>query len=373
MRISDRYIGRQVLWSTVFAIIVLSLVLMLGSLFQKIRPLMVEQRIPFGLVARFALNILPFSMMFTIPWGFLSAVLLVFGRLSSEQELTGFRVAGISLPRLSAPVFVLAIALSGACMWLNVKVTPKSRASLEDMIYKELMKDPKALLDPGAVQSRFSNQKVFVEAKDGDALIGFHMYQTRKANDPNGPTPAYVHAKRVELLVDQTKQEFRLTLDGAYIETKNDKGKYQPAFTEDAKYWFLNFSDSRPKKPRAGTMTTEEIHSYIDSQPKQTEPGKVVMQERIRVSFLSEVTKRYSFSMACLAFAFVGVPLGLKSRRQDTSTGLILSMLIAAGYFLSTFISDQFHTVGATTIALWAPNVACVILGLVLFRRARFR
>lgn len=373
MRISDRYIGRQVLWSTVFAIIVLSLVLMLGSLFQQIRPLLVEQRIPFGLVARFALNILPFSMMFTIPWGFLSAVLLVFGRLSSEQELTGFRVAGISLPRLAAPVFILAIILSGLCLWLNVDVAPRAKASLDDMIYKEVMKNPKALLDPGAVQSRFSNQKVFVEAKDGDALVGFHMYQTRKANDPNGPTPAYVHAKRVELLVDQTKQQFRLTLDGAYIETKDDKGKYQPAFTGDAKYWFLNFSDSRPKKPRAGVMSADEIHAFVDALPPQTEKGKIAQRERIKVAFLSEITKRYSFSMACLAFAFVGVPLALKTRRQDTSAGLILSMLIAAGYFLSTFIADQFQTTTATAIALWSPNVVCILLGLILFRRARFR
>ncbi|BCU77509.1 LptF/LptG family permease [Luteolibacter sp. LG18] len=365
MRISDRYIGKQVLWSTVFAIIVLSLVLVLGSLFQQIRPLLVEQKIPFGMVGRFALNILPFSMMFTIPWGFLSAVLLVFGRLSSEQELTGFRVAGISLPRLSAPVFVLALALSGLCMWLNVRVAPKAKASLDDMIYKEVMRDPKALLDPGAVQSRFSNQKVFVEAKDGDALVGFHMYQTRKPNDPNGPTPAYIHARRVDFQVDQARQQFALTLDGAYFETKNDKGEYQPAFTEDAKYWFLNFSDSRPKKPRSGTMTEDEIHAFLDTNPK--------IPEQAKRTFLADITKRYSFSMACLAFAFVGVPLGLKARRQDTSTGLILSMLIAAGYFLSTFVADQFRTLEAMKAALWAPNVLCVILGLVLFRRARFR
>lgn len=364
MRISDRYIGKQVLFGTLFAIVVLSLVLVLGSLFREIRPLLVEQRIPLALVGKFALNILPFSLMFTVPWGFLSAVLLVFGRLSSDQELTGFRVAGISLPRISAPVFVVALALCGISVWLNVDVAPKAKASLENILYREVMKDPRALLDPGAVQSRFKNQKVFIEGKDGDALIGFHMYQTRKENDPDAPPPAYVHAGRVELIVDQEKQQFKLTLDNAFIESPKDDGTYDRAITGEAKYWFLSFQDSRPKKPKPAAMTNDEIRVFAND-PRLNEKG--------RVSVRSEITRRYAYSMACLAFAFVGVPLGIKSRRRDTSVGLVLSILVAAGYFLSSLLADQFHTDAQVTAALWAPNVICILLGIWLFRRSRFK
>jgi lipopolysaccharide export LptBFGC system permease protein LptF len=86
MRISDIYIGRQVLLGTLTAVLVLSLVLVLGNLFKQIHPLLVDQKAPLSLVLRFVLNVLPFSLMFTVPWGFLSAVLLVFGRMSSDQE-----------------------------------------------------------------------------------------------------------------------------------------------------------------------------------------------------------------------------------------------------------------------------------------------
>lgn len=364
IRISDRYIGKQVLFGTLFAILVLSMVLVLGSLFKEIRPLLVEQKIPLPLVGQFVLNILPFSLMFTIPWGFLSAVLLVFGRLSSEQELTGFRVAGISLPRISIPVFVVAVALCGLSMWLNIEVAPRAKASLENILYREVMRDPRALLDPGAVQSRFKNQKVFIEGKDGDALVGFHMYQTRKANDPNAPPPAYVHAGRVELSVDQVKQEFKLTLDNTFIESPKADGTYDRAIAGQAQYWFLSFSDSRPKKPKAAAMTNEEILEFAKD-PRLTPKARVMVR--------SEITRRYAYSMACLAFAFIGVPLGIKSRRRDTSGGLVLSIAIAAGYFLSTFLAEQFHTDAQVTAALWAPNVLCVLLGLWLFRRARFK
>ena len=106
MRISDRYIGKQVLLGTLYAVLILGLVLVLGNLYKKIQPLLVDQKAPLILVLRFVINVLPMSLIYTVPWGFLSAVLLVFGRLSSDNEITSFRVAGLSLVRLAVPVFV---------------------------------------------------------------------------------------------------------------------------------------------------------------------------------------------------------------------------------------------------------------------------
>jgi len=365
MRISDRYIGKQVLFGTFFAIAVLSLVLVLGNLFREIRPLLVEQRAPLGLIGRFLLNVLPFSLIFTIPWGFLSALLLVFGRMSSEQELTGFRVAGLSLTRLAAPVFLIAAVFSAVCLWLNVRVAPNARATMNDLLYQEFLRDPRALLDPGAVQSRFSNQKVFIEGREGDELVGFHLYQTRKSSDPNGPQPAYIHSGRVGLHVDQVKKEFRLTLDDAFIESHKNDGSVDHAFAGEAKYWYLGFSDSKPKRLKPSAMSNDQLRQAV-ADPLLSKKSK-------RREYRSEITKRYSFSFACLAFAFIAIPLGITTRRRDNSSGLVLSLLIGAGYFLATSLADQFRSDTMVTVALWLPNVICVVVGVILFRRARFR
>jgi lipopolysaccharide export LptBFGC system permease protein LptF len=365
MRISDHYIGKQVLFGTFFAIAVLSLVLVLGNLFREIRPLLVEQRAPLGLIGRFLLNVLPFSLIFTIPWGFLSALLLVFGRMSSEQELTGFRVAGLSLTRLAAPVFLIAAVFSAVCLWLNVRVAPNARATMADLLYQEFLRDPRALLDPGAVQSRFSNQKVFIEGREGDELVGFHLYQTRKSNDPNGPQPAYIHSGRVGLHVDQVKKEFRLTLDDAFIESHKSDGSVDHAFAGEAKYWYLGFSDSKPKRLKPSAMSNDQLRQAVAENPQ--------LSKNKRREYRSEITKRYSFSFACLAFAFIAIPLGITTRRRDNSSGLVLSLLIGAGYFLATSLADQFRSDTMITAALWLPNVICVVVGVILFRRARFR
>jgi len=366
MRLSDRYIARQILVGTLYAIVVLSLVLVMGNLFKQARPLLVEQHAPLGLVLRFVINVLPFSLMFTIPWGFLSAVLLVFGRMSGDHEITSFRVAGISLARLALPVFIIGAMLSGICLWINVNVVPLAKASLTEMIYEQVKRDPRSLLDPGIVQSKFRNQKVFVEERVGDSLNGFHLYQV---SDGENGTPmradAYVHAGKVSLVVDEDKKQLRLKLINAYIETKPEGGPSQMAFAAEAEPWLFDFGSDQNRKIKSSAMTNSEILRYIDRNPD--------LPEEMKVSFRAEITKRFSFSMACLSFACVAVPLGLKSRRKDTSGGLIVSLLIGTAYFLFTVLADEFKTDTGATFALWAPNVFCVLLGLFLFRRARFR
>jgi lipopolysaccharide export LptBFGC system permease protein LptF len=366
MRLSDRYIARQVLVGTLYAIVVLSLVLVMGNLFKQVRPLLVEQHAPPGLVFRFILNVVPFSLMFTIPWGFLSAVLLVFGRLSGENEVTAFRVAGISLTRLALPVFVIAALLSAACLWINVNVVPLAKASLTEMLYEQVKRDPRSLLNPGLVQSRFKNQKVFVEKREGDSLHGFHLYQVSNGEN-GGPVraEAYVHAGKVSLVVDQDKKQLRLKLLDTFIETKQEDGGSEIAFAQEAEPWLFDFSADLNRKARSSAMTNPEIRRYLAENP-DLKPEK-------RIEFGAEITKRYTFSMACLAFACVAVPLGMKSRRKDTSGGLVLSLVIGMLYFVFTMIAEGFGSDTAATIGLWVPNVFCGLLGLYLFRRARFR
>ena len=66
-------------------------------------------------------------------------------------------------------------------------------------------------------------------------------------------------------------------------------------------------------------------------------------------------------------------PLGLQSRRRDTSRGLVYSLLIGTGYFLVTMMAEQFKPHSLATIMLWAPNAGCVLFGVFLFWRARFK
>ena len=355
------------LLGTLYAVLVLGVVLVLGNLFKKIQPLLVDQKAPLELVLRFVISVLPLSLMYTVPWGFLSAVLLVFGRLSSHQEITSFRVAGVSLVRLAAPVFVIGALLSLASLWLNINVVPHSKATSVQLIYEQASRDPDSLLKPGVVQGNFKGegndiQKVLIEAKSGEWVEGFHFYHMPASEEDDR---TYVHAARAALAVDQANSQLRVKLEDAYFETHKPDGRIEMAFAGKAEPLLIDLKNPRNKRARASAMTNEEILALIADNAEITPEKKVQMR--------SEITKRWSFSMACLAFAFIAVPLGLGSRRRETSGGLILSLLIGTGYFLVTMLAEHFKSDAGATAMLWAPNAACVLLGLVLFRRARFK
>lgn len=367
MRILDRYIGRQVLLGTLYAILILSLVLVLGNLFREVRPLLVEQQAPPGLVLKVVLNILPYSLMFTIPWGFLSAVLLVFGRLSSDREITALRVSGQSLLRLAMPVFVLGAAFSGLSLWLNLNVVPNAKSTVNQLLFEQATNDPDSLLKPGVVQGNLGSSariKALIEGKEDGWVTGFHLFQLPGEDDPDGEVK-YIYAARASLAVDLEKNQMRGKLSNAYFESTAADGQVEMAFAGNAEPLLIDLREPRGQRARSSAMTNTQILDYLETATD--------LSEERRVNFRAEITKRYSFSMACLAFAFVAVPLGLKSRRRESSSGLVLSLLIGAGYFLFTVLADEFETDRSAAFALWLPNVLCVALGVFLFRRARFK
>src|ERR1700676_5477506 len=118
MKLIDRYISRQLIVNLLFAIVVLSFVLVIGNIFRKLLPLLVNHDLPVEYLVGFVAYVLPFSLIFTIPWGLLTAVLLVFGRLSADNELIALRANGVSVARVCMPLAAVALVCCAICLWL---------------------------------------------------------------------------------------------------------------------------------------------------------------------------------------------------------------------------------------------------------------
>ena len=131
MKIIDRYVGQSVLLTTFLGVVVLSLVLVLGNIFKELLDVLINNPdVPVATVLFFMALVLPFSLTFTIPWGFLTAMLLVFGRISADNELIALKSNGVSIPRLCVPVFVIAVALTLICFWINIEIAPKAEQAM---------------------------------------------------------------------------------------------------------------------------------------------------------------------------------------------------------------------------------------------------
>src|SRR5262245_10103168 len=98
MKLIDRFVSRELIVTVAFSISVLSLVLVDGDISRRLLPLLVKHDVPMEYLITFIACVLPFSLIFTSPWGLLAAILLVFGRLSADNELIARRANGISVP-----------------------------------------------------------------------------------------------------------------------------------------------------------------------------------------------------------------------------------------------------------------------------------
>jgi lipopolysaccharide export system permease protein len=84
-----------------------------------------------------------------------------------------------------------------------------------------------------------------------------------------------------------------------------------------------------------------------------------------------ELQRRFSIPFACLAFAAVAVPLGLRPSNSVRSRGFIISLALILAYYLLLTLGQSLAERGAapTAPAMWLPNVLLLLLAGVLFRR----
>src|SRR5438034_9213310 len=108
MKLIDRFVSRELIVNVLFAIAVLSLVLVVGNIFRELLPLLVNHDVPMEYLITFIAYVLQFSLIFTIPWGLLTASALVFVRLSAANELIALRANAVSVTRDSVPLHGIA-------------------------------------------------------------------------------------------------------------------------------------------------------------------------------------------------------------------------------------------------------------------------
>ena len=158
MKLIERFVSRELIVNVLFAILVLSLVLVVGNIFRKLLPLLVNHDVPLEYLLTFIAYVLPFSLIFTIPWGLLTAILLVFGRLSADNELIALRSNGVSVTRVCLPLLVLAIISTAICLWLNVDVAPAAQEKLRSTIFDLATRNPIALFGNDQVIDQFHGE-----------------------------------------------------------------------------------------------------------------------------------------------------------------------------------------------------------------------
>ncbi len=362
VRLLDRYIGRQLLVSAIFAITVLSVVLVLGNIFKKLLDLLINQNAPPGLILTFIAFVLPFSLTFTIPWGFQTAVLLVFGRLSAENEMTAMRATGVSVPRICVTVWLLAAALSGVCLWINLDVAPRAQQKMKDAIFRIATDNPLAMFGSDKVIEDFPGRKIYVEKSEGRKLTNLLVYQLDQLNRVKD----VMYAREGDIGIENVR---KTQPDGSVVEEKQiilkvrhalyeqrdedhpwDLSRIRNGITLEEGSIAISLKELYEKQRKAKSMGALPIGELLDSQ----RPEKLV-----------ELNKRISNALATITLALLAVPLGVTAQRKETSVGFAISLALGLTYYFLIFMVDLARNKPALhpELLAWAPNLLFFTVG----------
>lgn len=374
MKLIDRYIGREILFTTLFAVSVLTFVLVLGNLFKQLFDVMINHAVPMELILSFVAYIIPFSLTYTIPWGFVTAVLLVFGKLSAENELVALRSNGVSITRICMPLFSLALLCVGICLWINLDVAPRAQNNAKNAMVKVATQNPLALFESDHVIDEFPGKKIYVEGKNGRELKNILVYDLNKQDSS---VVRVLFAKKGELrtsadsvMLDifDVQVEQHDPSDPANLEKIRNGTMSETVFPIPLQDLYAKYGRLR--------VPSQEMPGELWKQVKALEATPLNAANKTQVvslltEDLFEINKRFSFSLASFALALAAVPLAITAHRKETSIGVLFSIIVAVGYFFVVQMAAMFRDNPKLhpELLMWLPNILFISLGGFLFWR----
>ncbi len=369
MRLLDRYIARQVFVSSMFAVAVIIIILVLGNVFKEIlRELAKRPDLDLFFVFKFIGLVIPFSLGIAIPFSFLTAILLTFGRLSADSEFISMRMAGLNMWRICLPVAVLALFFTSICTFVNLSVTPWAKTELEGMkasLINLIKREPMLLFPDGQVMSELPGHLVYANKEEG-ILTEFQMIKME------GDLPhilAIAESASVDVDMEREEPEMALTMKNVNLVTKGGDGDFlsssHPFFMEEAT---VGVSLSQFS---AGV-------AEVKDQPENVGLGRLLqliadpdLEPSMHATYRTELSMRMALSVSCITFGLIGVPLGINAQRRESTAGFGLSLIIALTYYALLNFAQQQRTNEAAYphLLIWIPNILFISLGVYLFFR----
>jgi lipopolysaccharide export system permease protein len=377
------YLLRQVLATLVMTVAVFTFVLLLGNLLKEVLLLLVSHRVTLGAAVEAIALLLPFVMVFALPMGLLTATLLAFGRFSADQELTAVRASGISLIALVTPVLLLSLVLTVISGWFSVYLAPTCRVAYKDLLVRLALQRPTSLLSDNQFIREFPGYVIYVDkvAADG-TLRNVRIYQLDTnavagwdgATNPPGATNAPVipkvilaiSAPEAQVTLDPTNQQVTIFMpegEAAYL----TGSQWQPGtFTTKAIELPARVSGRARDRLKISEMTYAQLfNEYYEWRRRGIDVTPVAVQ----------MHRQVAFPFACLGFTLVGIPLGVRAHRRETSAGIGMALLLVMVYWSFLILAQAWETYPQRypQFLVWLPDFLFQGVGAALLWRANRR
>ncbi len=393
---------REVAGPTLLGFLTYTFFLMLRVVFSLSEQIFVK-----GLSGMDALRILgaslPHVVVLTVPMSFLFGVLIALGRMNSDNEVIALQAGGVALRRILRPVLILALVLTAANASLTIWLLPEANRSLRELKMR-LLQEGTTLgqIEPRVFYDEFPNVLLYV--KDIDRASGYwkgvllfdrsvpgqdRLVLAQRGRlvaagatgsettgsgplSPTGPAPATSSPGADEqhsdggspwlLLEDVVTHQFDPRKPESY---KRDRNRVQ---------LLKLFSSTRNQRMTISLGEREQDTWELWRRSREVRgegwKGDSRQARRVRLATV-ELHKRLAIPVACLAFALLGLPLGIGSRASTRGRGFVLSVTVIMFYYVLLNHGEVLAREGRIPpwLGPWIPNLVLAVAAYPLLMR----
>ncbi|MDF1524195.1 MAG: LptF/LptG family permease, partial [Trueperaceae bacterium] len=129
----DRYLLREALPPFLFGLVLYAGLAVVSATLPRLQWIVGT---PFGDLAFWLLALLPQALVQTAPVALVLAVLLAFGRLATDHELTAVQAGGVPIARVATVFVLLGVATGATALAFNEWVVPRANAVVADVYWR---------------------------------------------------------------------------------------------------------------------------------------------------------------------------------------------------------------------------------------------
>jgi LPS export ABC transporter permease LptG/LPS export ABC transporter permease LptF len=356
--ILDDYILREFLTTLGLVLVTFVMLLLVFTFFELIGDI-IRNKTPFITVGDYLVNLTP-SMIYTItPLSVLLAVLVTFGALHRNNELTAMKATGISLYRVSVPVLAIALIVAGALFAFDETYVPTANRRQEAL--RSVIKGK-----PAQTFFRPDQKWMFGSQEPGkpDRIFYYQFFDSvndRFANvtvfeiDP----ATFTLSKRIFATTAHWEPQVQQWIfENGWVRTfKGDAVKdYQP-------FEVSTFSEI-PERPQyfkkeslqSQEMSFAQLRRYIRD---LSQSGFDTMPLRVQLNV------KLAYPLITLVMAVLAIPFALSMGRRGSLTGIAAAIGLAVAYWVTAAIFQAMGNVNMlpAILAAWSPDVLFGLVG----------
>lgn len=373
MRILRRAIFLEISASFGLGVLVFNVVLLTNEISRRLLETLVQENITAHEASLVFLCVIPKILTFSIPMSALLGILICFGRLSADNEITAMRASGIGLRNLYSPVLAFATAAGILALWNSNMWSPQAFHELVGVKEQIAFKSVNTAIQVGVFEERFANRVLYIRDATPDKRYWRGIFLA-DLSDPDNPKTTFArHGYLSNDLQQQGRPQLHLSKGATYEMRGGKEGTVRVVSFDQTTAPLYSGIESLLKTSKDKTileMNTLELYEKFFSPRSPINSDPTTLRKVI-----IELNRRLALPFAVVVFSILGLPLGVVTKRGGKSFGFVVSLVVFLIYFILFSQGIAFSESGHLPAFMgpWLSNFVFLLLGLFLLVSAEKR